>query len=181
MTPPRRGIVVIGIGNIIRSDDGLGVHAVQRLRERLALAEGVELIEGGTAGLLLLPDLAGASRAIIIDAIDTGAAPGTLTRLPNGEGAFAGGMTPHDVGLADLLTAARLSDAWPDVLVLHGAQPGSTAMGTELTPPVAAALDGLVAAVEAELLGSGGRSLHRHEGAQREGRNRANEHDQADP
>jgi hypothetical protein len=61
------------------------------------------------------------------------------------------GMTPHDVGLADLLDAARLTDAWREELVLHGAQPGSVAIGAELTPPVAAGLDSIVDAIEAEL------------------------------
>jgi hydrogenase maturation protease len=151
MTSVRDGTVIIGIGNIIRSDDGLGVHAVRRLRERHPLAHDVELIEGGTAGLLLLPCLAGARRAIIVDAISVGHPPGTLLRLTNGDDAFSTGMTPHDVGLGDLLDAARLTDAWPDELVLHGVQPASTAMGTELSPLVAAALDPLVDAIHADL------------------------------
>lgn len=150
MSPARADTVVIGIGNVIRSDDGLGVHAVRMLRER-GRDEQVELIEGGTAGLMLLPHIAEASRVLLVDAIAFGAEPGALTRLEDGRGAFAAGMTPHDVGLADLLTAARLSDAWPDELVLHGVQPGSTALGTELTTPVAAALEPLVDAVEVEL------------------------------
>jgi hydrogenase maturation protease len=145
--------VVIGLGNVILSDDGLGVHALRRLRDRYSLADRVELIEGGTAGLLLLPHLADARRAIIIDAIDTGAPPGTLIRLPGDDWAsnFAIRITPHDIGLRDLLGAARLSGAWPRELVLHGAQPASTAIGTELSAPVAAALDPLVHAIVAEL------------------------------
>jgi hydrogenase maturation protease len=144
--------VVIGLGNVVLSDDGLGVHAVRRLR-RCSLAKGVELIEGGTAGLLLLPHLADARRAIIVDAIDTGAPPGTLVRLPGEDwaSAFSIRITPHDVGLRDLLGAAQLSGAWPRELVLHGAQPASTAIGTELSAPVAAALDPLVCAIVAEL------------------------------
>lgn len=152
MTPARDGTVIIGIGNIIRSDDGLGVHAVRRLCERHPLAHDVDVIEGGTAGLLLLPHLAGAGRAIIVDAISVGHPPGTLVRLTNGDRAFATGMTPHDVGLADLLDAARLTDVWPDELVVPGVQPASTAMGTELTPLVAAALDPLVDAIHTDLL-----------------------------
>jgi hydrogenase maturation protease len=150
-------VAVIGLGNMVLSDDGLGVHAVRRLRELYAFDDGVELIEGGTAGLLLLPHLADARRALVVDAIDTGSNPGTLTRLEGEDwaSAFATGMTPHDVGLADLLGAARLSGAWPERLVLHGAQPSSTAIGTELSAPVAAALDPLVDAIAAELLAWG--------------------------
>ena len=145
--------VVIGLGNVVLSDDGLGVHALRRLRRRCSTSGHVELIEGGTAGLLLLPYLADARRAIIIDAIDTGAAPGTLVRLAGEDWAsiFAIRVSPHDVGLRDLLGAAQLSGAWPRELVLHGAQPASTAIGTELSAPVAAALDPLVCAILNEL------------------------------
>jgi hydrogenase maturation protease len=146
------GVVVIGLGNVVLSDDGVGVQAVVRLRERLGSQPDVTLVEGGTAGLLLLPHLADAERAIIVDAIDIGAEPGTLIRLGGDEFADAfSGSTVHDVGLRDLLGAARLSGAWPEQLVLHGVQPGSTTLGTELTPTVAAALDGLVDGVANEL------------------------------
>jgi hydrogenase maturation protease len=148
---PKRGTVVIGIGNVIRSDDGLGVHVVRLLQDRGRCAEDVTLIEGGTAGLMLLPQLADADRAIIVDAVSLGNDPGTLVRLDNAEGAFATGKTPHDVGLSDLLDAARLTSAWPNRLVLHGAQPASTAFGTELSPDVVTSLRALVEAIEAEL------------------------------
>jgi hydrogenase maturation protease len=149
--------VVIGLGNVVLSDDGLGVHAVNRLRHRFAIGGDVELVEGGTAGLLLLPYLADARRVIIIDAIDVGARAGTLVRLDGKEWAraFDVRMTPHDVGLVDLLGAAELSGAWPEQLVLHGAQPSCTAIGTELTDTVGAALDPLVDAIAAELAGWG--------------------------
>ena len=148
-----RGTAVIGLGNILLSDDGLGVHAVRRLRERQAVGEEVELIEGGTGGLLLLPHLADARRAILVDAIDNGAPPGAVTRLNGSDWmkAFSIRMTPHEVALEDLLGAARLTGAWPEELVLLGAQPASIAFGTELSPAVAAALDGLLDATLAEL------------------------------
>jgi hydrogenase maturation protease len=145
--------VVIGLGNVVLSDDGLGVHAVRRLREREAVADEVKLIEGGTAGLLLLPHVADARRVILVDAIDAGAAPGTLTRLDGEDwtSAFSIRMTPHEVALEDLLGAAQLSGAWPEELVLLGVQPTLIALGTELSPPVAAAIDSLVDAIVAEL------------------------------
>ncbi len=153
MTLEGPGTTVIGLGNVVLSDDGVGVRAVQRLQDRHPLGDGVELVEGGTAGLLLLPLLADARRVIIVDAIDTGAPAGTLVRLDGDDwaSAFEFGMTPHDVGLVDLLGAAQLSGAWPEQLVLHGVQPASTEIGTELSAPIAAALDRLVDAVAAEL------------------------------
>lgn len=146
--------VVIGLGNLILSDDGLGIHAVQRLRDRYEFGESVELIEGGTAGLLLLPPLADARRAILVDAIDIGAAPGTLTRLEGKHwtSAFSVRMTPHEVGLPDLLGALELCGAWPEKLVLLGVQPGCIALGTKLSAPVAAVLDSLVEAIATELI-----------------------------
>ena len=153
MSPVPGGVVVIGIGNVVCSDDGLGVHAVRRLRESRRNTDHVELVEGGSAGLLLLPHLAGAQRVIIVDAIDTRAAPGTLIRLDalHWAEAFAGGLSPHDVGLRDLLGAARFSGAWPQELVLYGIQPCSTAIGTELSAPVAATLDALLDRIAAQL------------------------------
>jgi hydrogenase maturation protease len=147
------GTVVIGLGNVVMSDDGLGVHAVARLRASGRLADGIELIEGGTAGLLLLPHLADARRAIIIDAVRAGARPGTLVRLEADAlaRAFERHISPHDVGLRDLLGAARLSGAWPSVLVLHGIEPAVTRVGTELSAPVAASLGALVDAIVAEV------------------------------
>jgi hydrogenase maturation protease len=151
----RRGpeTVVIGLGNVVLSDDGVGVHAVARLRERLPCTDTIELVEGGTAGLLLLPYLADCDRVIIIDAIDTGAPPGTLVRLEGDDWAtaFDTHMTVHDVGLRDLLATAQLTGAWPQRLVLHGIQPATTAIGIELSAPVAGALEQLVSAVQAEL------------------------------
>lgn len=153
MRPDGHNTVVIGLGNVVLSDDGLGVHAVRRMHHRYQPGDGVELVEGGTAGLLLLPCLADAKRVIIVDAIDTGAPAGTLVRLDGEDwaSAFESRMTPHDVGLVDLLGAARLSGAWPERLVLHGVQPASTSIGIELSTPVAAALERLLDAVAAEL------------------------------
>jgi hydrogenase maturation protease len=163
--------VVIGLGNVILSDDGLGVHAVRVLRERYAVGDGVELIEGGTAGLLLLPHLADARRAIIVDAVDAGGAPGTLTRLEGKDwtSAFSIRMTPHEVALEDLLGAVQLSGAWPEELVLLGAQPASIALGTELSAPVAAALDELVDAIASELVAWESASLATRDEAPRDG------------
>jgi hydrogenase maturation protease len=146
-------VAVIGIGNVLLSDDGFGVHAIARLRERYTVRREVELVEGGTAGLLLLPHLACTRRAILVDALDCGAAPGTVVRMDRVDqaDAFSTGMTAHDVGLRDLLGAARLTGAWPEKLLLYGVQPRSTAVGVDLTPPVAAALDPVVDRVAAEI------------------------------
>lgn len=154
---------VIGLGNVVLSDDGLGVHAVARMRSSYSFGDSIELVEGGTAGLLLLPWIADARRVIIADAIDRRTAPGTLVRLDGEDwaAAFAPPISPHDVGLRDLLGAARLSGCWPLQLVLLGLQPATTAIGTELSAPVSAALDGLVDAILAQLEVWHGPAVHR--------------------
>jgi hydrogenase maturation protease len=144
--------VVIGLGSVVLSDDGLGVHAVRRLRKRAGIANGVDLIEGENDGALLLR-LARARRAIIVDAIDAGLPPGEIVRMEGKDWADAVSirMTPHEVALDELLGAAELNGAWPEELVLLGAQPGSIALGNQPSPAVAARLDALVAAIEDEL------------------------------
>jgi hydrogenase maturation protease len=153
MSSQHETILVIGLGNLALSDDGLGIHAVRRLPERYELGPGIEMVEGGTAGLLLLPLVADADAVIIVDAITAGAPAGTLLRLAGEDvmGAFDLLMTPHDVGVADLLRAARLTGAWPDRLVVLGAQPACVGVGTELSEPLGAVLDQLVEQTADEL------------------------------
>jgi hydrogenase maturation protease len=151
------GAVLIGLGNIAQTDDGIGVHAIRRYGRTHTVASQVDVIEGGTAGLLLIPALADAECAIIVDAIDLGATPGTFVRLPGAAWttAFAQRLSPHDTGLTDLLGAALLTDALPRELVLMGLQPGWIGWGTELTPPVATGLPVLVDAIADQLAGWG--------------------------
>jgi len=145
--------VVLGLGNVAQADDGLGIHAVRELPARYHLPPEVEVIEGGTAGLLLVPVLSDAGRAVIVDAIDLGAIPGTLHRL---EGrawstAFLRRFTPHDAGLSDLLGATALAGALPAELLLLGVQPERIGWGCEPTSTVAAAIPVLVDALAGEL------------------------------
>ncbi len=145
--------VVIGLGNVVCGDDGAGVFAVQRLRERWQLPPDVSVVEGGTAGLLLLPCLEDADRAILVDAVDAGEPPGTIQRYAGEElgRPFTGRLTPHDVGVADLLGAALLVGAPPGEMLLLGVQAGTTELGASLGEPVAAALDALADAIAEQL------------------------------
>jgi hydrogenase maturation protease len=149
--------IVLGLGNVAQADDGLGIHAVRQLLDRYELPFGVEVVEGGTAGLLLVPALADADRAVIVDAIDLGAAPGTLHRLDGVEWstAFLARLTPHDAGLGDLLGATALAGALPAQLLLLGLQPERIGWGCEPTSTVAAAIPLLVDALVDELRGWG--------------------------
>ena len=145
--------IVLGLGNVAQADDGLGIHAVRELLARYDLPPEVEAIEGGTAGLLLVPVLSDADRAVIVDAIDLGAEPGTLHRL-EGErwpAAFLQRLTPHDVGLSDLLGATALAGALPTEWLVLGLQPERIGWGCAPTPTVAAAIPALVDVLVDEL------------------------------
>jgi hydrogenase maturation protease len=146
-------VLVLGVGNLLLSDDGIGVHTIRRLLERPELPEGVRIVDGGTAGLDLLHHLEGISHLLIIDAIENSQPPGTLMRL-EGEDVpahLALKMSPHQIGLPDMLFAAKLRDIYPDQVVIWGVQPATTEVGLELSPSVAAQVDVLVEKVIGEL------------------------------
>lgn len=134
--------LVLGLGNLVHSDDGLGIHAIQALQRDPRIPAQVVLMDGGTQGLALLPHISSFQRLIVIDAIDVGEAPGTLVRL-EGEALknLPGKASVHQLGFADLLVALELLGEAPEEMVLLGIQPLSTEWSAELTPQVAAALD----------------------------------------
>lgn len=140
-----RDIVVLGVGNTIHCDDGLGVHALGRLEEHPRLPAGVTLVDGGTRGLELLADVHGCSRLMLLDAVDMGRQPGTVLRLAGDElRGLSSGSNVHQLGVADLLNTLPLVSDVEREIVLLGVQPASTDWGTELTPTVEAAIGTLV-------------------------------------
>lgn len=150
-------VLVLGIGNLVMTDDGVGVVVVQRLQREYRLPAYVDVMDGGTLGLDILPRLEGIGRLIVVDAVETGGEPGTCTRLAGDEIPLAleTKISPHQMGLKDLLTVARLMGHAPSEMVLVGVQPDSIEMGTDLTPAVAAQVDTMLAAVVDELRGWG--------------------------
>ena len=150
-TDPR--VLVLGIGNLVMSDDGVGVKVVQQLQREYCFGENVEIMDGGTLGLDLLPMLEGIDHLIVVDAVETGRKPGTCVRLAGEELPLAleTKVSAHQMGLKDLLSVARLLGHSPGEMVLVGVQPGSIEMDTELTPEVAAVLQVLADNVLEEL------------------------------
>ena len=146
-------MLVLGIGNLIMTDDGVGVQVVHRLQERYTFPPTVRLLDGGTLGLDLLPYLEGVRRLLVVDAVETGGPPGTLIRLTGDEIniAFRTKLSPHQMGLQDLLLVAELQGFAPEEMVLLGVQPGEIEMGTELTAAVEAQVEPLIALVLKEL------------------------------
>ena len=146
--------LILGVGNLLLSDEGLGIHAVRRLLELKILPEEVEIVDGGTAGLALMVYLEGVNHLVIIDAVETGGPPGTIVRLAGDRipAYMALKISPHEITLPDFLAAAKLRDLYPNDVVVWGMQPGSLEVGIDLSPVVAEHLDELVDNVIAEFV-----------------------------
>jgi hydrogenase maturation protease len=145
--------VVLGVGNLLLKDDGVGVHVVQKLMERV-LPPDVEVIDGGTAAIDLLHFIAGTKRLIVVDALRGGGAPGTIYRLTpedlevRREGR---GVTLHQSDLLDVLEmAARLGERPPTVIII-GVEPGEIDYGLDLSPGVAGRIPDIIDLVLSEL------------------------------
>ena len=154
---PHTSILVLGIGNLVMSDDAIGVLVAQQLQQRYRFPDSVEVMDGGTLGLDLLPKLENITHLIMIDAVETGEKAGTCVRL-RGEDlpiALQTKLSPHQMGLKDLLAVSELTGHSPNEMVLIGVQPGSIEMAVGLTDEVSAQLEYLVSCVLAELAGWG--------------------------
>jgi hydrogenase maturation protease len=158
MSAPDGPLLVLGIGNVLLRDEGVGVQVIRELEARVGRGEldlppDTDLIDGGTLGLDLLPRISDARALLLVDAIDLGDEPGTIRILrgPDIQGALSGHVSPHQVGVGDLIAAARLMGTLPAAVSLVGVQPLEIAVDLALSPPVQAALAGAVDAAIAEL------------------------------
>ena len=136
--PPRT--VVLGLGNILLGDEGVGVRVVEEL-ERSGGLPGVELVDGGTAGFSLLSYFDGAGLVVVVDAAADGAPPGTVTLTrPEFSGTYPAALTPHDVGLKNILDALALTGVRPEIALVTVSVAEADRASLELSPPVAAAV-----------------------------------------
>jgi hydrogenase maturation protease len=142
-------LLVLGLGNVLLEDDGVGAAAVTLLLERYTPPAGVRVFDGGTLGLSLLPYIQSADALILVDAIRADAQPGTLVRLTGDDvaPAVATRLSPHQVGVADLLDGARWLDHYPRRVALLGLVPESMELAVGLSLNVRPALPALVEAV----------------------------------
>lgn len=139
-----RKILVLGIGNTLLSDEGVGVHVIEALRDRFAEADQVELLDGGTLSFTLAGPIEEADSLVVVDAAELKSAPGAV-RVFEGEkmDAFLTGnrkSSVHEVGLIDLMAIARLSGHWPAQRALVAIQPEKVDWGEAPTEKVAAAV-----------------------------------------
>jgi len=135
------------------NDDAAGVLVVQALAEKYEFPEELTLLDGGTLGLDILPYLEGVDRLLVVDAVETGDPPGTIIRMTGDDIplALATKVSPHQMGLKDLLLVADLQGYAPGEMVLWGVQPGSIEMDIELSPEVAQSMETLQQRVLEEL------------------------------
>lgn len=149
--------LVLGLGNILLRDEGVGVRVVEALAERYALPAEVEVVDGGTAGMDLLNTLAGCDHLLICDAVRTGGPPGSMVKLAGDQvpALFQTRYSPHQLGLSDLLATLTLTGEAPATLILIGIVPADLGLGLELSPAVAGVVGQAVECLAAELRGLG--------------------------
>lgn len=143
--------LVLGLGNVLMGDEGIGVHVVRAL-EKHTLPAGVECLDGGTGGFTLLEPLQSAGHVILIDAANDGNPPGTVTRTtPEFSRDYPPTLTAHDVGVKDLLDVFYIQGGGPDVVLYAIAIDPQQPISMELSPGAALAAEEAVRRILAEL------------------------------
>jgi hydrogenase maturation protease len=140
---PQKKVLVMGVGNTLMQDDGIGVHVAHSFKSELSSKNRLTVLDGGTIGLSLLPEIEDADAVIVIDASEIGERPGAMRIFRNREidrQLSRRKRTVHEVALADLFSAAAIRGRCPPERALIAIQPASTEMGLEPTPDVRAAI-----------------------------------------
>jgi len=139
-------IAVFGIGNLLLSDDGVGVHVLHRLIKEYEFPDHVEFIDGGTKGLDLLPLFENRDKVLIIDAANFKKEPGTIDIVEGDKipAFLSTKLSVHQIGLPDTLFAAKLMEITPPEMCLIGIQPKSMDTATELSEVVSSQMDSLI-------------------------------------
>ena len=151
----RSGILVLGIGNVLMGDEGVGVHILRHL-ERVSLPASVTLLDGGTGSFILLDPMCRAGRIVLVDATVDENPPGSVRRLtPRFSSDYPRTITAHDIGLKDLLDAFYLLGETPDVVLFAVSIPPLQQLGLELSPEIAARVPEIAELVRREIVNSG--------------------------
>ncbi len=137
---------VLGLGNILLRDEGVGVRVAEAIRERCTFSQDVQIIDGGTLGLDLLPLIEGKDQILILDAVDFGKEPGYIAVLNDEQipSVLAAKLSVHSIGLSDVLFAAKLLDMTPPRLRLIGIQPQSLEVGLEMSDCISDKIENLI-------------------------------------
>jgi hydrogenase maturation protease len=139
-------ILVLGLGNILLSDEGVGIRALEALQQDYIWPDTVTLMDGGVMGLEIMPYLESASKVLVLDAVVTQAPPATLVRLADDEipAVVAMKMSVHQVGFQEALAMCTVRDTLPEAMVLLGVTPQTLEPGVGLSSGVEAQIPSLV-------------------------------------
>ncbi len=152
--------LIFGAGNLLCSDEGFGVHFIKYLEENYRFQDEVELYDGGTLGIMVTHLLEETDRVFLVDVVDAAGEPGDVLRYEKEQfmlGKLPIKMSPHQIGIQEVLFLSDLRGRTPDQVSLFGIIPASYEAGVELSPTLAAKLPGLAELVVAELTAEGHR------------------------
>jgi hydrogenase maturation protease len=150
-----QNILILGIGNILLKDEGIGVHVVNKLKE-MSFPDNVEVLDGGTAGLDLVDFIAGYKKLIVIDAVTTGDKPGTIYRLTeeNLDIKPKAIMSFHDIDFLDALHMSDVMKEKPEEIIVIGIEPKDMSDGIDLSPEIEERIPRIIEIVMEELRSS---------------------------
>ena len=154
MTDNNKKIIVLGVGNVLLKDEGIGVKVVEEMSGRYTFPEHVDLVDGGTQGLWLLATLQQADHLIVVDAVLGGGPPGTLYRLEREDipKQLRVKVSAHDSDLVEALNLCELIENGPETVVVVGIEPQDIEpFGLDLTPAVAGKMEEMIQRVLDEL------------------------------
>lgn len=150
-------VTILGIGNILLMDEGAGVRVIEKLLEEYHVPDGVDVIDGGTMGLELLPYVEDKEHVIIVDVVKSGNPPGAIVRIEGNDVPvfLSSKISPHQLGLSDLLAVAQITGRMPRHVVLIGIEPERIDTGLDLSGTIQSKIDTLVTMVIEELKAAG--------------------------
>ena len=153
----RSPVLVLGLGNILLQDEGVGVAVIERLQRRYRVPEEVELLDGGTSGMALLDDIRGREHLIVVDAVRTGKPPGSEVVLMGEEvpAFLCNKVSPHQLALSDVLANLALMEESPQRVTVIGMEPLSLETHLGLSNLVASRLQALTERVIEQIEAAG--------------------------
>jgi hydrogenase maturation protease len=155
MTPPL--VTILGIGNILYSDEGFGVRVIERLQDLYVFSDNVSIIDGGVLGMNLLRVLAETDRLIVVDAVRNKSRPGTLIRLEGEEipARIRAKNSLHQVDFLEALTLCQVFDKVPQTVILGVEPQDIETLSDELTPLIQGTIGSMIEMVLQELAQQG--------------------------
>ncbi len=151
----KKNILILGIGNILLKDEGIGVHVVNKLKE-MQLPPDVEVMDGGTSGIDLLYYIEGRKKVIVIDTVMAGEPPGTMYRFTDKDLVMKKSVlrSAHGIDITDVIKTAEFFGTKPEEIVFIGVEPEVIDEGLELSPLLAKRIDPLIKLVMEEIKGN---------------------------